>query len=80
MKRWHRSMKRKPKAYEDIIVIYKKDDEIPSVVELSYTGLDENGKFIMTCGDNWVFWDAIKNEIKQWAYIDKYFEKELKCK
>ena len=39
MKRWHRSMKRKPKVGEDIIIIWK-DGE----VSIDTMGLDEYGK------------------------------------
>ena len=75
MKRWHRSMKRKPKVGEDIIIIWK-DGE----VSIDTMGLDEYGKSYFLGYDYSDDWETVAPDIKQWAYVDKYFEKELKCK
>ena len=69
MKRWHRSMKRRPKNFTDILVIYKNGDVCINMYDYGY----------LYDGD-WTsdVWEKESQEIKQWAYVDKYFEKELK--
>jgi len=74
MKRWHRSMKRKPVAYNEIIVIWKNGN-----VSIDELCIDEHGKSYYWCNDyNLYEWSQVSTLIKQWAYVDKYFEKELK--
>lgn len=72
MKRWHRSMKRKPKDGEDIIIIWKDTD-----VTIDTMLLDEYGKSYLCCCNNSYDWDFVAPMIKQWAYVDKYFAKEI---
>lgn len=74
MKRWHRSMKRKPKVGEDILIIWKEDKAIAIGTML----LDDDGKSYLYCCHEFFDWNSVANMIKQWAYVDKYFEKELK--
>lgn len=71
MKRWHKSMKRKPKAYEDIIIIWKSGS-----VTIDSIAIDEYGVGYFY-GDVSADWEVVSEDIKQWAYVDKYFEKEL---
>lgn len=73
MKRWHKSMKRKPKAYEDIIVIWKNGN-----ISIEEMAIDERGQSYFWSNDyNLYDWETVVPDIKQWAYVDKYFEKEL---
>ena len=72
MKRWHRSVKRKPKVGIDILIIWTNNTvEIGTMLE------DEFGEAYLST-DNSYDWDVVAPIIKQWAYVDKYFEKELK--
>lgn len=75
MKRWHTN-KTKPRACncEQIIVIWK-DGE----VSLGYPDIGRYGKMFVTYDGAVDFdWEESKDDIKYWAYVDKYFEKELK--
>ena len=70
----HKSMKRKPKAYNEIIIIWK-DGNI-SIEEMA---IDEHGQSYFWANDyNLYDWSFVAPLIKQWAYVDRYFEKELK--
>ena len=75
MKSWHRSMKRKPRVGEDILIIWK-DKNITSVT-IDTMLLDEYGKSYLCCSHDSYDWDFVAPMIKQWAYVDKYFEKEI---
>lgn len=72
MKRWHRSMKRKPKVGEDILIIWK-----DTAVTIDTMLLDEYGESYLCCCNNSYDWDFVAPMIKQWAYVDKYFAKEI---
>lgn len=75
MKRWHKSMKRKPKVGEDIIIIWNdKTAAIGIMLE------DEFGEAYLSSENNIYSWETASDMIKQWAYVDKYFEKELNGK
>ena len=71
-KRWHKSTKRKPKAYEDIIIIWKSGD-----VSVDEMMIDEYGESYLFCADDSYTWEVVAPDIKQWAYVKKYFSKEL---
>ena len=72
MKRWHKSMKRKPKAYNDILILW--NDGTISIDELI---IDDYGKSVWITDDgNFCDWSIISRGIKQWVYIDDYFKKE----
>ena len=45
MKRWHRSMKRKPKVGEDILIIWKEDKAIAIGTML----LDDDKSYLYCC-------------------------------
>lgn len=75
MKRWHRSMKRKPRVGEDILIIWK-DKNITNVT-IDTMLLDEYGESYLCCSNGSYAWETVAPDIKQWAYVDKYFEKEL---
>lgn len=68
MKRWHRSMKRRPKNMTDILVIYKNGEVYINMYDAGY----------LYDGD-WTsdVWEKESQGIKQWAYVDKYFAKEI---
>ena len=68
-KRWHRSMKRRPKNMTDILVIYKNGEVYINMYDAGY----------LYDGD-WTsdVWEIESKGIKQWAYVYKYFEKEVK--
>ena len=69
MKHWHKSMKRKPVVGNDIIIIWKNN-----VVELGVMLTDDFGEsYLYTDGDSYD-WSAVKDDIKLWAYVDKYFD------
>ena len=72
MKRWHRSMKRKPKVGEDILIIWNGGD-----IEIGTILLDEFGEGYFYTYDCSYDWEGISDLIRQWAYVDKYFAKEL---
>ena len=64
-------MKRKPKVGIDILIIWTNNTvEIGTMLE------DEFGEAYLLAGDSYD-WDVVAPIIKQWAYVDKYFEKEL---
>ena len=73
-KRWHKSTKRKPKVGEDILIIWKEDKAIAIGTML----LDDDCKSYLWCCQEIFDWNSVAPVIKQWAYVDKYFEKELK--
>jgi hypothetical protein len=62
-------MKKRPKNGMDILIIWK-DGEVS--IFLYADGLLHYGD---VCSD---VWEEISKNIKQWAYVDKYFEKEIK--
>lgn len=72
MKRWHKSMKRKPRVGEDILIIWTNND-----VEIGKMMIDEFGESYLFCNSESYDWETVEPIIKQWAYVDKYFEKEL---
>ena len=69
-------MKQKPKVGEDILIIWK-DKNITNVT-IDTMLLDECGKGYLCCSHDSYDWDFVAPTIKQWAYVDKYLEKELK--
>lgn len=71
-KRWHTN-KTNPKSYEDIIVILK-DNE----VEISYCYLNDFNELVYFDDNYNPLWKYFKDRVKLWAYVDRYFEKELK--
>lgn len=79
MKRWHTN-KTQPLGLEgeDIIVIWNKiTDNIQNNyrVEIYTPNVNEfNQLYLIDCG----LWKDVKKDIKCWAYVDKYFERELK--
>lgn len=73
MKRWHKSMKRKPKVGDDILIIWTNN-----TVEIGTMLLDEFNESYLCCSCDSYSWDNVAPMIKQWAYVDEYFEKELK--
>ena len=78
MKRWHKSIKEKPRVGEDILIIWK-DKNITNVT-IDTMLLDEYGKSYLCCSHDSYDWDFVAPMIKQWAHVDKYFEKELNGK
>jgi len=72
MKRWQKSMKRKPRVGEDILIIWTNND-----VEIGQMMIDEFGESYLFCNSDSYDWKTVEPMIKQWAYVDKYFEKEL---
>ena len=72
MKRWHTN-KTRPISCEQIIVIWK-DGEI----SLGYPDIGRYGKMFVTYDGAVDFdWEESKDDIKYWAYVNKYFEKEI---
>lgn len=71
MKRWHTN-KTRPLSEERVIVVDTDND-----VSIEWTDLDNKGRWFMSWGYRDCSWKEIKDKIKLWAYVDKYFEKEL---
>lgn len=72
-KRWHTN-KTKPVAnYSDVIIIWK-----GGRVSVDCPNIDCFGKMYMIDRDDVYDWNNEKDNIKLWAYVDKYFEKEIK--
>ena len=72
MKRWHTN-KTKPVAnYSDVVIIWKSGR-----VSIDCPNIDCFGKMYMFDRDDAYDWDKEKDNIKLWAYVDKYFEKEI---
>lgn len=74
-KRWSTN-KTNPKAYEDIIVIVK--NWPPTQVEISYCFVNDYHELVYYDDNLNPLWKDFKKDVKLWAYVDKYFAKELK--
>lgn len=61
-------MKRRPKNLTYILAIYKNGEV--------HINMYDDGYFY-DCDWTSDVWEIESQEIKQWAYVDKYFEKEL---
>lgn len=72
MKRWHTN-KTKPKSGEEIIVI-----ETDEHVYIYETTIDGDGNLCVYDGCWNISWNIKSKDFYKWAYVDKFFEKELK--
>ena len=77
MKRWHTN-KTKPRSNGSGFICIGTDGE----VWIDEMLIDEYGKAYPFGGSEWIGWspdwEVYKERVKLWAYVDKYFEKELK--
>jgi len=77
MKRWHTN-KTKPKANGSAFIVIGTNGD----VWIDEMNIDEYGVSYPLGATEWTGWSAdwddYKERVKLWAYVDKYFEKELK--
>ena len=76
MKKWHTNKTQpnfKQHYHDSIIIIWKNKD-----ITVSGFSIDDFNKlYIIDEGYNNPLWKDIKEDIKYWAYVSLYFQKEL---